>query len=60
MQMGLESCLGEWALIQDVDGKTTDQVIKETVFSYQHPDKETNEMEWQQILKNKLTERQLE
>jgi hypothetical protein len=46
--------------MQDVDGKTTDQVIKETVFSYQHPDKETTEVEWQQMSKNKLTERQLE
>ena len=55
-QMGVESCLGEWTLLQDVDGKTTDQVIKDTVFSYQHPDKETNEVDWQHMSKNKSTD----
>lgn len=60
LQMGLESCLGEWTLIQDVDRKTTDEIIKDTVVSYQHPDKKTNEMEWQQMLKNKSIQRQSE
>ena len=55
LQIGVESCLGEWTLLQDVDRKTTDQVIKDTVVSYQHPDKETNEVEWQQMSKNKST-----
>jgi hypothetical protein len=59
-QMGVESCLGEWTLLQDVDGKTTDQVIKDTVVSYQHPDEETNEVEWQHMSKNKSTETQLD
>ena len=61
MQIGVESCLGEWALVPNVDGKRTDQVIMETVVSYQHPDEETNEVEWQQHMsKNQSAEQQLE
>ena len=54
-QIGLESCLGDWTLLQDVDGKTTDQVKEDTVTNYQHPDKETNQIEWQHMSKNNST-----
>ncbi|UJR38824.1 hypothetical protein I4U23_031489 [Adineta vaga] len=57
VQMGVESCLGEWALVQDVLRLTTDQLIPDTVLSYQHPDKDTDDVEWQQMSENKSIEK---
>ena len=59
-QMGVESCLGEWTLLHNVEEETTDQVIKEIVINYQHPDNETDEVEWQRMSKNNSTKRQFE
>ena len=49
MQIGVESCLGEWALVQDATKMTTDQIISDTVVSYQHPDKDTDDIRGQHM-----------
>ncbi|CAF1027955.1 unnamed protein product [Adineta ricciae] len=49
MQIGVESCLGEWALVQDAIKMTTDQLISDAIVSYQHPDKDTDDIRWQHM-----------